>query len=225
MRTRHILPILLFLFTVPLFSEDYQFQYFSDPESREKYVPFSDYIPRNRLHYKTVPHYLEDFYLLYSMKQHYGYNHLHKNIAILQTALQKRFRHPSRALVKVETEKEYLKYRRILFMHINLLIMRNHLKLGARYDMRKVRFYNESWKKEILDSFKTAESYYRDALPYWEKAREYAHQASEIRVTTELGTMESERYSIITGDLDYEKIINTYLDRLGKKREQLQSMQ
>ena len=38
-------------------SEDYQYQYFT--EEKDKYVPFSDYIPKVRLHYKTVPHYLK----------------------------------------------------------------------------------------------------------------------------------------------------------------------
>jgi hypothetical protein len=62
--------ILTFLCLLPslLFAEDYQYQYFSE---KDEYVPFSDYIPKVRLHYYTVPHYLEDYYLLFGMKLYY----------------------------------------------------------------------------------------------------------------------------------------------------------
>ncbi len=121
-------------------SEDYQYQYFT--EEKDKYVPFSDYIPKVRLHYKTVPHYLEDYYELYGMKQYYNENSLRMNIARMKTALNCKFRHPSEALVKVETKEEYLKYRRLMFMHINILIMRNYMRIASRYDKRRIYFYN-----------------------------------------------------------------------------------
>jgi hypothetical protein len=202
-------------------TEDYQYQYFN--KDKDKYVPFSDYIPKIRLHYFTVPHYLEDFYQLYGMKQHYNENSLRKNIERLKTALNCKFRHPSEALVKVESEEEYLKYRRLMFMHINILIMRSHMSIAARYDKQKITFYNSPFAKEIKESFDIAERFYREAIPYWETAKKYAADASEVRITTDLGFIESERFSIKNGDLDYGKIINDHLKRLDQKRQKLNS--
>jgi hypothetical protein len=200
-------------------SEDYQYQYFN--KDKDKYVPFSDYIPKIRLHYFTVPHYLEDYYQLYGMKQYYNENSLRKNIDRLKTALNCKFRHPSESLVKIETDEEFLKYRRLMFMHINILIMRNYMSIAAKYDKQKIFFYNTPFSKEINESFDIAESLYKEAIPYWEKAGKYAADASEVRITTDLGFIESERFSILNGELDYGKIIGDHLKRLNLKRDKL----
>ena len=213
---------LLFLCITPLGAEDYQYQYFTG--EKDKYVPFSDYIPRVRLHYKTVPHYVEDFYELYGMKQYYNENSLRKNIDRLKIALDCKFRHPSEALVQVDTEQEYYKYRNLVFMHINLLIMRNYLKIAARYDKQRIYFYNAEFADEIRKSLEIAEGLYREARPYWEKARAYAGKASSVKITTRLGFMESERYSIIKNELDYHKIIGTHLDRVAAKKNRLNEL-
>lgn len=218
---KKISSIILFflLLNININAEDYQYQYFN--KDKEKYTPFSDYIPKSRLHYQTVPHYLEDYYELYGMKQYYNENSLRKNIHRLKIALNCKFRHPSMALVKVESEKEYLKYRNLMFMHINLLIMRNYLKIGARYDKRKIYFFNMDFAKEIRESLDIAEKNYREAIPYWEEAKKYAGRASNIKISTDLPFMESERYSIIHGELDFSKIINGYLKNLAKKKNRL----
>jgi hypothetical protein len=202
----------------PAGAEDYQYQYFSE---KKEYTPFSDYIPRVRQHYKTVPHYVEDYYLLYGLKQYYNENTLRLNIARLKTAMECRFRHPSEALVKVESEDEYLKYRNLMFMHINMLILRDHLKIAARYDKRTIQFYNLDFAKEIRESLDTAEVLYRDAMPYWMEAKKYAELASGIKITTDLGFMESERCSIVKGTTDFEKIINGYLAKVEEKKGKL----
>jgi len=219
MKTSYIIIFLLMLMPLCIFAEDYEYQYFNG--EKEKYVPFSDYIPRVRLHYKTVPHYVEDYYQLYGMKQYYNENSLRKNIERLKTALQCKFRHPSEALVKVESEKEYKKYRKLMFMRINLLIMRNHMTIASRYDKQKIYFYNLEFSKDIRDSLDTADRYYREALPYWNEARRYAHEASRIKITTELSSMESERSSIIKNDLNYEKIITSHLKKVDTKKKKL----
>jgi hypothetical protein len=212
--------IIVFMRSVP-HAEDYQYQYFN--KEKDKYVPFSDYIPKVRLHYITVPHYLEDFYELYGMKQYYNENSLRKNIDRMQTALNCKFRHPSQALVKIDSEEEYYKYRNLMFMHINILIMRNHMTIASRYDKQKIFFYNSPFAKEINESMDIAEKYYKEAIPYWEKAKQYADVASTVKITTGLGFIESERFSIVKGDLDYEKIINDHLKRIALKREKLNS--
>jgi len=213
--------VLLVLFITALPAEDYQYQYFQKDGEKEKYVPFSDYIPRVRKHYKTVPHYLEDYYQLYGMKQYYNVNSLRMNIARLKAALNSKFRHPSQALAEVKTSEEYYKYRNLMYMHINLLIMRNYMRLASRYDKQKLYFYNMDYAQEISESLDIAESLYREAIPYWNVAKQHADTASTVRITTDLGKMESERYSIIHGELNFQKIIDDHLSRLNKKKNTL----
>jgi hypothetical protein len=216
---RKIIALLLTLTASGIaFAEDYQYQYFSE---KNKYVPFSDYIPRIRLHYETVPHYVEDFYRLYGMKLYYNENSLRMNILRLKQALQCNFRHPSQALVKVESADEYTKYRKLMFMHINILIMRSYLKIATRYDLQKIHFHSQPFAKEINESFDTAEKYYKEAIPYWTEARKHAEDASAIKITTKLSNIESERFSIIHNELDYGKIIDDHLRRLDDKRAKL----
>jgi hypothetical protein len=214
--------IMAVIFSVTLggvvFAEDYQYQYFSE---KNQYMPFSDYIPKIREHWYTVPHYVEDFYRLYGMKLYYNENSLRMNILRLKQALKCQFRHPSEALVKVESADEYLKYRRLMFMHINILIMRSYLKIGNRYDLKNIKFHSQPFAKEINESFETAEKFYKEAIPYWQEAKKYAEEASTIKITTRLSNIESERFSIMNNKLDYGKIIDDHLRRLNNKREQL----
>jgi len=203
-------------------AEDYQYQYFSEEKDKGAHLPFSDYIPRVRLHYKTVPHYLEDFYELYGMKQYYNENSLRRNIERLKIALGCKFRHPSQALTRIESEEEYRKYRNLMFMHINMLIMRDHMKIAARYDKRRIYFHNLDFAREIGESLDIAEDMYGRALPYWEEARRYAERASEYRLTTDMGFIESERYSIVRGELDYGRIINGHLARVRERKRELE---
>lgn len=222
LRTAIALIVLFCLFATPGRAEDYQYQYF---EETKEYTPFSDYIPKVRLHYKTVPHYLEDYYELYGMKQYYNENSLRRNIERLRTGLSSKFRHPSMALARVETQEEYLKYRHLMFMHMNILIMRNYLRIAARYDKRQINFYHRDFAREIQESLTAAEGLYRQAQPYWDVAKDHAFRASEIKITLDLGFIESERKSIIRGDLDYGKIIGGYLGKLQAKRERLAALE
>lgn len=210
----------LVFFGVTTYAEDYQYQYFSE---KNEYVPFSDYIPRIRLHYYTVPHYLEDYYLLYGMNLYYNENSLRKNVEMLKTGLSCNFRFPSEALVKTETEDEYLKYRKLMFMHINIMIMRNYLKIGVRYDKKNIKFYDSVFAKEINDSLDTAKKMYQEALPYWYEAKKHAEESSRIKITTKMSNIETERYRIITGDLDFAKIINYHITSVNKKQAKLQN--
>lgn len=210
-----------FLSDLPLLAQDYQHQYFAHDKDADPYVPFSDYIPRSRLHWQTVPHYVEDFYLLYGMKQMYDENSLRTNIERLSAALSTKFRHPSEALVKVETEEEWEKYKNLLLMHINYLIMRDHLKIAARYDKQKIYFYNLDYAQVIFDSLTIADTLYAEALPYWKETKKYAEIASTYKITTELSYIESERFSIIHGETDFAKTIANYRGNIQKKKAQL----
>ncbi|MCX7679575.1 MAG: hypothetical protein N2316_10200 [Spirochaetes bacterium] len=213
--------VLAILYPLIGWGEDYQYQYFVEDK---KYTPFSDYIPKVRHHFYTVPHYVEDFYLLYGLKQYYNENTLRRNIARLKTALQCKFRHPSEAFIPISTEEEYYKYRNLLFMHINMLILRDHLKIAARYDKRTLPFYSADFAKDIYESLTIAEKMYRDALPYWFDAVKYAHNASRIKLTLDMGALETERYRIVKGDVNFETIINKYLESVAQKKSMLEKM-
>jgi len=212
--------VIIFFSALNISAEDYQYQYFSE---KDEYVPFSDYIPKVRMHYYTVPHSLEDYYLLFGMKLYYNENSLRKNIEMLKTGLNCKFRHPSQALVKVDTEEEYLKYRKLMFMHINLMIMRNYLKIGSRYDKKNIKFYDATFAKDIYDSLDIARKMYEEAIPYWEEAKKYADESSRIKITTKLSNIESERYRIITADLDFKKIISSHITSVNKKQEKVKN--
>ncbi len=217
-----IILILLFTAFAPnIGADDYQYQYFT--EDKDKYVPFSDYIPRIRMHQYTHPHFLEDYYQLYGMKLYYNENSLRKNIEMLKRGLNSKFRHPINALVKVETEQEYLKYRKLMFMHMNIMIMRNYMRIGVRYDMKKIYFHNVDHAEEISKSLEIAEQFYKDALPYWFEAKKHATEASRIKLTTKMSNIESERYSIVKGELNFEKIINKHIADIFLKQAQLKN--
>ena len=178
---------------------------------------FSEWVPY-KLH-KWSPKFLEDYYELYGLKLHYGENELRKDISFLKIGLESRFRHPNNALCKVKNEKEYHKYRLLLTMHINLQIMRAYMRIASLYDKRHVYFQNLDYAHDLKKSFKLAEGFYKEAIPYWKKAEEYAKKANEIKDEIDLGTMESERFEINNGKLNFGNIINDHLARLAKKQE------
>lgn len=218
----YMLLMLIMLMPMQIDAEDYQYQYFK--EEKDEFVPFSDYIPRIRMHYRVVPHYVEDFYELYGMKLYYDENSLRKNIDRLKIALTCKFRHPSQALVKVETEEEYYKYRNLMFMHINMLIMRNYLKIATRYDKKRIYFYDIDFAKDLQESLKIAEQMYKKALPYWNEAKKHAEIASTVRLTTNLSHIETQRVKIIRGEIDFVKIINNHITRVNQKQRQLDAL-
>ena len=181
------------------------------------YTKFSDWIPK-RLH-KWHPKHVEDFFLLYSLKQHYGEQSLLKNIYFLQTALKRRFRHPRNALVLVETKEQYHKYRLLLFMHIHLKIMRSYLRLGSQFDKRHLYFYNLDFAKELNESFKIARFYYEKSIPYWKESVILAEKASRYSFELKLDTLESIRYDIIRKEINFDEYINNHLSRLKQKQD------
>jgi hypothetical protein len=199
----------------------YQYQYHAKEKNTQNKVPYSDFNPKVKLDWYTQPHYLEDYYLLYGMKQYYDENSLRANIGRMEAALGSKFRHPSEALVKVQTEEEYNKYKELMYMHINMLIMRDIMKIAVRYDKQKIYFYNLDFAQTISESLDEADKIYEQALPYWDEAKRRAQNATRFKITTEMSFIESERFSIVKGETDFRKIIGKHRESIKKKKQQL----
>jgi len=211
---RKVTLILLFLLPALLFAQ-LRLDYYYDQSGM--YTKFSDWIPK-RLH-QWNPSHVEDFFLLYSLKSLYGEEELRRNIFFLKIALEKRFRHPSEALCKIETPEQYHKYRLLIHMHINLHIMRSYLRIGSLFDKRHLYFYNLDFADELKASFAIAEGFYKEAMPYWEKAKELAMEADKHKFELDLGHIESIRFDIIQGEIDYNKIISKHIKNVQAKED------
>jgi hypothetical protein len=136
-------------------------------------------------------------------------------------SLDAKFRHPRNSLTQIKTPEEFHKYRLLLQMHTYLLIMRMHLRLGSMYDKRHLYFHDLDVADDLEISFLIAKTYYSESRKYWEKARELAHKAHEYPFEMDLGTMETERFEIVTGVLDYDRIIDLHTARVEAKLEHI----
>jgi hypothetical protein len=171
-------------------------------------------------------YYKEQFYKLYH--QHYIQypDDSIENIYWLEQAKKADFCNPLYALAKIEDKKQWERYRYLLDMHINLKLIEQHLALGLKFDKRVAYFYNAPWKKENLESLKTAETAYRTALAYWNEARDLALKAMRMRFTDLPGAeyWVDEAARIELGELDYADIIGRELARLAKVRADFEKM-
>ncbi|MBE7438706.1 MAG: hypothetical protein HS115_09660 [Spirochaetales bacterium] len=181
-----------------------------------RWVKFSDWIPFKQ--HKYEPRFLEDFYHLYGLKHSYNVPEVKESIYWLTQSLTHRFRHPRHALCSIKNEAEYHKYRNLMFMHINMLIMRMYLRLGSLYDKRQLYFHDLDFADDLEISFLIAATYYKEARPYWRAAQRYAKVASEYTFHLDLPGLESEMHLIQVGKTDYDRIIHLHEERLKQKQ-------
>jgi hypothetical protein len=174
-------------------------------------------------------------YPVYYKEQYYKLYHIHyiqypddtiENIYYLEQATKADFCNPLYALAKIETKPQWERYRALMNMHLRLKLIEQHLILGSKWDKKVAYFYNEPWKKDNLESLKTAETCYRAALSYWETAKKYALEAMKSRFINlpDIQYWEDEAYRIEQGKLDYADIINDELKRLQKVRADFEAM-
>jgi hypothetical protein len=102
-----------------------------------------------------------------------------------------------------------------------MLIMRDIMKIAVRYDKQRIYFYNLDFAQTISESLDIADQLYGEALPYWDEARRYAEHASRYKITTDMGYIESERFSIVKGETDFRKIIGKHRESIKIKKQQL----
>ncbi len=176
---------------------------------------------------------IQAYRILYA-EQYYRLFHLHfyqypddtmENIYYLEQALKADFCNPLYALARIENKREWERYRYLFKMHVNLRLISLYLTLGSKYDKMAAYFYNAPWKEDNLKSLEKASEVYRTALVYWKEARKWAYEAARLRIhLEEVRFWEDENYRILTGELDYEDIIDSHLQRLENVRRKFAAM-
>lgn len=174
-------------------------------------------------------------YPVYFKEQYYRLFHTHyiqypddsiENIYWLEKARAADFCNPLYALAKIETERQWERYRYLLNMHLELKLIEQHLALASKYDKRVAYFYNAPWKDQNLESLGIAETAYKAALAYWPAAVEWARKAEELRFVRlpDVQSWEDQAARIVSGDLDYADIIADELARLTRVQAAFESM-
>ncbi len=187
--------------------------YYYDRSGR--WVKFSDWIPYQQR--KFVPRHLEDFYEIYGLPNAYTTADLHESIYFLNQALGHKFRHPRYALCKIENPAQYHKYRLLLTMQIHQLIMRMFLRLGSLYDKPYLYAHDLDVADDLETAFMVARKYYQQAIPFWQNVQRYAREASQYRFILDLPGLESERFRIVRGELDFGRIIRRHIAKVDAK--------
>ncbi|WP_041401393.1 hypothetical protein [Salinispira pacifica] len=179
----------------------------------------------SRLHaYRLI--YREQLYELHH-RQLYNYPlDIAENIHWLETALRADFANPLNALARIESDREWDKYRPLFTMHLNLKLTELYLLWATGYYKFDAYFYNYPWKEQNLESLEKSETLLTYALVYWDEARKYAAEAGEFQwlYLEEVQFWEDELYRIQQGELDYRRIINKHLDRLREVRSEFEAM-
>ena len=172
--------------------------------------------------------YKEDWYKLYHVHYQQYPDDCIENIYWLEKAAQADFCNPQYVDFKIETEKQWEKYRYLFQMHINLKLIEQHLRLGRTYDKKCIYFYDSPWKDEYLRNMEKALSCYEAGLYYWQEAKVWCEKASapsfNFLFITDKQAWEDESARIVSGDLDYERMLTREIERLKKNIEELQQM-
>ena len=172
--------------------------------------------------FSYVVRYKEQFYRLYHIHYSQAPDDTMENIYWLERAVEADFCNPLYALGRIETKDDWEKYRYLFMMHINLKLVEQHLRLGAKWDKQAALFYNAPWKEQNLESLATAQACYNTALYYWREATVWAEKANagkfRFLILDDLQFWEDERERIAAGELNYGRTIERELARLEQVR-------
>jgi hypothetical protein len=170
--------------------------------------------------------YAEQYYKLYHEHLYHYPDDTMEDIYYLESALKADFANPLYALAPVKNTTEWERYRDLFSMHVNLKLIYSFLTLGSKYDKMTAYFYNYPWKGQNLESLGKAEQAYKAAYGFWQKAKEWSAKAWAMRDThlDHIEEWETENFRVETGDLDYQAIIDSQLERLAKVRADFQKM-
>ena len=172
--------------------------------------------------------YKEDYYRLFHVHYQQFPDDCMENIYWLEKAVEADFANPLYANAKIETEKDWEKYKFLFQMHINLKLIEQHQRLGRIYDKQVAHFYDAPWKDAYVENLKKALSCYQAGLYYWTEAKLWAEKANvnkfRFLFLTDIQNWEDERERIANGSLNYEKILNRDIERVQKVIADFESM-
>jgi hypothetical protein len=172
--------------------------------------------------------YKEDFYRLYHVHYQQYPDDCIENIYWLEKAVQADFCNPLYADAKIDSEKQWEKYRNLFQMHLNLKLIEQHLRLGRTYDKQIAHFYDAPWKDAYINDLNKTLSCYEAGLYYWQEAQLWAEKANAVSFDfifiTDQQFWEDERERIKSGSLDYGKMLNREIARVTKVRNEFLAM-
>ncbi|MBI9108921.1 MAG: hypothetical protein JEZ04_19415 [Spirochaetales bacterium] len=170
--------------------------------------------------------YAEQFYKLYHSHYIQYPEDSAENIYYLENALKRPFVNPLNAIGLIKNEKQWERYRRLFYLHVNLKLIEQYRLLAVKYDKFDAYFFNYPWKQENLRSLQMAELYYKDALYYWDRVLEQVEAMAELPYLYIEGIeyWEDELMRIKSGQLDYEEFIGDDLKRLYEVRDKFEKM-
>lgn len=162
--------------------------------------------------------YKEQYYRLFHVHYQQYPDDVMENIYWLEKAVEADFCNPKYALSRIATTEDWEKYRYIFMMHLNLKLIEQHMRLGSHYDKQSVYFYDAPLRSQYIIDLKKAQSCYEAGLYYWSEAQLWAEKASQNKfyflTLQEIQNWEDERFRVVSGKLNYEKILNRELQRV-----------
>ncbi|AHE63100.1 hypothetical protein [Borrelia parkeri] len=166
--------------------------------------------------------YAEQWYVIFNEQMKKNPNSYKRNIFFLQNALKYPFGNPNYSLSKVETREEWDKYKLLFKMHVNLLLVKQHLYLGDLFDTRYTYFYKTPKKKGILENLNKSTNFYKIAAEYYTEALKYHKQLQKYKFTKMqsdgITNWEDEYHRIETKELNYYDIIERELTRIEQTK-------
>ncbi len=172
--------------------------------------------------------YAEQYYKLYRRNLYYYPKDIMANIGYLLAARSAPFVNPLNALAKIKDKTNWKYYQALFFMHVNLMLVQEHMNLADRFDKYNAYFYNAPWRRSNLDALGKAEKYYKVALTFWPEVLRWAGEASkpEYRWLDLYGIADwqTELANIKSQTIDYEAVIQRDLKRLQQVRAEFQNM-
>ncbi|UPA18246.1 hypothetical protein bpuCAU1_000810 [Borrelia puertoricensis] len=166
--------------------------------------------------------YAEQWYVIFNEQMKKNPNNYKRNIFFLQNALKYPFGNPNYSLSKIETREEWDKYKLLFKMHVNLLLVKQHLYLGDLFDTKHTYFYKTPKKKGILANLNKSTKFYKIATDYYTEALKYHKQLQKYKFTKMqsdgITNWEDEYHRIETKELNYYDIIARELTRIEQTK-------
>lgn len=170
--------------------------------------------------------YAEEYYRLFHEQLYHYPEDCLENIVYLEDALNAPFANPLYALAKINNKLQWERYRYLFKMHMYLLLIGQYRLLASDYDKRVAYFYNYPWKKQNLESLKTAEEFYKKALSFWPEAVYWSSRAARLSIVQlpAIQDWADESYRIQTGELNYARYLEMDLARVRHVRQVFEQM-